>query len=97
MEADGATECVTDAGTAELKESKSFYDQDSLDTLLEHLQEAELVGSGALTPEHEVTETVARKWNATKLKRYRKRGREIREIIDDARQVGGYRLEVRAG
>lgn len=94
MEQDGATEYVGSLGKAVLKESRATYDPAMLDTLLEYLQPEELVETGALVPEHEETRTVGRKWNATKLKPFAKRGRVIRDAIDAARVTGSPYLEV---
>lgn len=95
MELDGATEYVGPSGKAELKEFGASYEPTTLDTLLEHLPEAELAEAQALVPEHEETKTVPRRWNVTKLKPFGKRGQAIREIIEGARVVSGHRLEVK--
>lgn len=94
MEKRGATEVVTKQGTAALKDNRPYYSQPDLDVLLELLPEEELVDAGAYVPEHEKTETVERKWNATKLKRFAKRGRDIKDVIEGARRVDGQRLVV---
>ena len=96
MEREGATQYVGPAGTAELKELGVSYEPTVLDTLLEHLPEAELVEAQALVPEHEETTTVPRRWNVTKLKPFGKRGRVIQEIIEESRVVGGHRVEVKS-
>ena len=96
MQLDGATEYVGPSGTAEIKEVGASYEPTALDTLLEHLPEAELAEAQALVPEHEETKTVPRRWNVTKLKPFGRRGAAIREIIEGARVVGGHRLEVKS-
>ena len=90
MEQHGATEHVAPAGTVTLKPRAAHYDQDRLDALLELLDEGELVGSDALVPEHIEEQTVPRKYNVTKLKRFAKRGHAIARIIEGARRVPGY-------
>ena len=95
LEQDGATEYVGPQGSATLKERGASYDPARLETLLEYLEEEELVKAQALVPEHEETRVVPRKWNATKLKPFAKRGRDIRETIETARMVGGYNLSVK--
>ena len=47
--------------------------------------ENELIFKGALTPAHEVTEQVDRKWNATKLKPFERRGQVVKDAIAAAR------------
>ena len=94
MEQDGATEYVGPYGKAELKEFGATYEPTVLDTLLEHLPEANLIEAQALVPEHEVT--MPRRWNVTKLKSFGKRGKAIREIIESARVVRGHRLVVKS-
>ena len=92
MLSDGATEYAGPAGTATLKASRS-YDPFKLDTLLELLPEQELVEDGALTPAHEKTVAVERKWNMTKLRKFGRRGKAIRAVFEDALTEGGHRVE----
>ena len=93
MEDRGATEHVAPAGTVTLKPRAAHYDQYRLDALLELLDEGELVGSGALVPEHTENLMVRRKYHVTKLKRFARRGREIVRIIEGARRVPGYTFQ----
>lgn len=95
MEQDGATEFVGGAGTATLKEKGVTYDSHKLDSLLEFLSREELVKSGALTLAHTRTVEVPRSWNATKLRPFRKRGRDVAEAIDGARSVGGHEVSIK--
>ena len=76
-----------------LQERGVSYDPDKLDALKELLPEDELVEAGALALEHEETKTtvVPRRWNATKLKGFAKRGAVIRGIIEGARTIEGAR------
>ena len=98
MKATGATEYVCDGGVAVLQERGVSYDPDKLDALKELLPEDELVEAGALALEHEETKTtvVPRRWNATKLKGFAKRGAVIRGIIEGARTIEGHVVEVAA-
>ena len=88
MQADKATELVTKNGVVKVKETGSSYDQSRLDTLLEYLEQEELVEAGALTLEHEKTESVPRAWNVTKLRAFGKRGEAIQKVINGARIAG---------
>ena len=88
LEADGATEFVAPSGSVRIKEGSATYDQTKLDTLLELLAENELVEKGALTLAHEETVQVARKWNATKLKPFERRGQAVKDAMAAARIPG---------
>lgn len=88
---DGATEVVAGGHTATLTTSIR-YDQARLRAVMEFVSEEELVQRGAYIPAHE--ETVPAAWNATKLKPFARRGREIREVIDAAKMEGVPRLSV---
>ena len=91
MEADGATEAVSDSHVASL-EPKSKYDPNLLHTVLEFVPEEELVDSGAYVPEHQTTVPAA--WNATRLKPFGKRGSAIKKVIESARIEQDPRLKV---
>jgi len=95
MEVDGATEMVADGRRATASRSVS-YDPARLTALLELLPEGELVEAGAYAPEHQETIAVPVKWNATKLKPFSKRGRDVAEAIEKARVLGTPRLKVEA-
>ena len=94
MEKAGATEFVGKEGTARLVEKGGSYDFNILDTLLEYLDEQDVVALGALLPAHQETIEVKRKWNLTKTKPLAKRGSDIREVIEKARVPGAYVVDV---
>lgn len=96
MEADGATEFPGGAGTATLKEVGAKYDPHKLDTLLEVLDKDELVADGALVEAHEEVRQVPRTWNATKLRKFTRRGQAIADVIAGARIPGDRVLKVEA-
>lgn len=87
MEQNGASELVTEAHTATLS-TKYTYDPHRLHPLLEidGVTQHELEAAGAYVPEHD--ETVPARWNATKVKVFRKRSSEIARVVDDARIEG---------
>ena len=95
MKADEATEIVSPRGVALLRPNRPSYDPDALDAVKVLIPEEELVEAGALVPEHEETNLVLRKWNVTRLKPFGKRGKAIRKVIEGARHISGYRLEVK--
>ena len=93
MQAEGATEAVSDHHVASL-ETKHSYDQSRRHGVLEFIPEADLVDAGAYIPKHQAL--VAGKFNATKLNPFAKRGQDIRDVIDAARVEGEPRLKVRS-
>ena len=92
MQAEGATEAVSDHHIASL-ETKHSYDQSRLHGVLEFVPEADLIDARAYVPEHQAL--VPAKFNATKLKPFAKRGQDIRDVIDAARIEGEPRLKIR--
>lgn len=94
MEGEGASIYDTSTHEVELKTSTS-YDQGRLTPLLELLSQEELEAAHAYEPEHEETRTVPAKWNLTHLKKFRRRGRDIAEIIERARFSGPTRLTIK--
>ena len=93
MEAEGATEAVSDNHIASL-ETKHSYDQSRLHGVLEFIPESDLVDAGAYVPKPQAL--VPAKFNATKLKPFAKRGQDIRDVIDAARVEEEPRLKVRS-
>ena len=93
MQAEGATEAVSDTHKATLTATNS-YDHGKLHGVLELVPEADLVDAAAYVPEHEETRTVQARWNATKLKPFGKRGAAVQEAIDAARVEGEPRLRL---
>lgn len=92
MNADGAT--VVDDPTYDVEIKRTHgYDEAKLYTLMEYIPHGELIKAGALIPEHE--ETVLEKWNATKVKPFGKRGKDVRDTIDAARYVKSTRLSIK--
>ena len=87
----GASEVVTDRYTVTIKETH-VYDQNKLLVLLEMLDAEELIEDGAYVPEH--TRTVAGKFNVNKLRKYMKRGDNIKKIIQDSRATQRTSLKV---
>ena len=92
MEEEGALEFIWPGGAIVLKPGSVDYNPERLDDLTDHLEVEELVAEGALIPEHE--ETVPRKWNATKTKKFAKRGKRIGGIIESAKSEGPKRVTV---
>ena len=95
MEADGATEFVSPAGTAEIKTSTS-YDHSKLTPILELVHSFDLIEAGAYTPEMEKIVEVPASWNVTKLKPFGKRGRAVDAVIEAAKVPGKTRLVIKA-
>jgi len=93
MQAEGATEAVSDTHKATLTATNS-YDQGKLHSVLELVPEADLVDAAAYVPEHEETRTVQARWNATRLKPFAKRGVAVQEAIASARVEGEPRLKL---
>ncbi|MAH48209.1 hypothetical protein CMI37_20465 [Candidatus Pacearchaeota archaeon] len=93
MEADGATAIPNERYEVLLAPSKVTYDYGKLVALFETVSEADLVAAGAYTPEHD--EPVPAKWNATKLKPFRKFGNDVKTIIDGARLEGPKKLSIK--
>ena len=65
---------------------KSFGDQRSEHREKERRQECGWAPFSGYVPEHD--ETVPARWNATKVKVFRKRSSEIAKVVDDARIEG---------
>lgn len=91
MNDEGASEVVTDKYTVTITE-RPVYDQNKLLVLLEMLDAEELIEDGAYVPEH--TKTVEGKFNVNKLRKYMKRGDNIRKIIEDSRATHSTSLKV---
>ena len=83
MQDDEATETLGRIGKAQLSTRTGRYDPDRLDSILEYVPREELIEAGALIPEREVVQP--RRWNATHLRAFGKRGKAIREVIESAR------------
>ena len=94
MDKEEATELVSSEGRAEIKTGANKYNQYALDQLLKHLPQEEIVAAGAYAPKKTETVTVERKWNVAKLRRFEKRGKTIKDIIDQARIPGGKKLVI---
>tara|TARA_Y100000310_G_scaffold251432_1_gene257952 strand:+ start:9037 stop:9438 length:402 start_codon:yes stop_codon:yes gene_type:complete len=89
-----ATYAETPSFEANIKEGSATYDPSKLRLLMEHISQADLEAKGAYIPEHEETRTVPEKWNATKVRTFANRGREIKAIIKGARIPGAPKLVV---
>tara|TARA_Y100000310_G_scaffold262751_1_gene272528 strand:+ start:334 stop:810 length:477 start_codon:yes stop_codon:yes gene_type:complete len=94
MDADGATVVYDPTHDVEMK---GGYDDTRLHPLLEseHVTYEELVEAGAFIPKHEKTTLIPDRWNATKLKPFGKRHREIQAIIDGAKGRKNRRLSIK--
>jgi hypothetical protein len=92
METEGATEYSGASGRAELLTGSPRIDQDKLDAIYEYLDPLELAEAGAVKPAHTVD--VERKWNMTKLKPFARRGRQVADIIEAAREYPRAKLKV---
>ena len=68
------------------------YDQNQLAVLLEILDPQELIEDGALVAEH--TTVIKQKFNVRKLMKFGKRGKDIREIIDNSRITKSTKLKI---
>ena len=93
MQDDGATAIPHETHTVALESNRVTYDPSRLTALLELVSVAELTDAGAYVPEHQ--ETVAARWNATKLKPFKKFGTELAAIIDGARVEGPPKLTIK--
>jgi hypothetical protein len=90
---DGATEIpLRDGVNARLTETVK-YNSRILAGVKELISPDELISSGALIPEHQ--KTVPEQFNATKLKGFAKRGRDVAKIINQAREVSNTRVQIR--
>ena len=95
LDLDEATEYVGPDGSVKLEDYGISYDPLKLDRLLEVIPESELIESKALVPAHEERTQVDRKWNVVKVKKFAKRGKEPRQIIEGARVIKGQRVKVK--
>jgi hypothetical protein len=93
LEMDEATELVTNTHKAKITQ-KVIYDYTILGGMFELVPQTELIEAGAFTPAHQVTTDVMAKWNITHLARFKKRGKDVRDMIDRARKPGRPRLTV---
>tara|TARA_Y100000296_G_scaffold53429_1_gene61205 strand:+ start:325 stop:765 length:441 start_codon:yes stop_codon:yes gene_type:complete len=84
MEADGATVLPDNTYDVELV-SKYDYDRSKLAGIREFVPEADLIESGAYTPEHEKSISVPESWDMRHVKPLAKRGNDVRDIIDGSR------------
>lgn len=94
MERDGATEWSDPPFTAEITRTSNYDQRRLYPAVLELVPEAELIMSGAYVPEHDKIHTVEARVNVTKLKPFAKRGRAIKKLIEDAKDLGPPRLTV---
>jgi hypothetical protein len=95
MEQDEATEYPHPTHTVKLEEGRPTWDWGKLRGVMEYLDEDELYATGAYRREHKETITVPEKWNATKLKPFAKRGKDVRDVIEGARIPGRAQLKIR--
>jgi hypothetical protein len=93
LEMDEATELVTNTHKAEIKRT-IHYDYIILGGMFELVPQAELIEARAFTPAHQITADVMAKWNITHLNRFKKRGQDVRDLIDRARKLGRASLKV---
>ena len=93
MEADGATEFVTERAVAKV-ESDWSYDPSRLHRLRELLA-PEVLEEG-YTPAHEETVQVPERWDGRKMRYWTKYGADVAAILDAARVLKSRRLVVKA-
>jgi hypothetical protein len=95
MEKDGATEYAHPTHTVKLENGRPTWDYGKLKGVLEYVDSQDLYRAGAWAPEHTEEVLIKEKWNATKLKPFGRRGKEIRQVIEDARIPGRAHLKIR--
>jgi hypothetical protein len=93
MQGDGATAIPHETHEVALTATKVTYEPAFLTPLLELVSVENLIYEKAYSPEHQ--ETVPAKWNATKLKPFRKYGADVAAIIDGARVEGPPKLTIK--
>ena len=91
MTREGATELPIRKHTVRLRQTVRD-DNQRLALVRELINPEDLEAAGAYTPEH--TEVVPEKFNATRLKPFRKRGKDIADAIDRAKIVSDIRVTI---
>ena len=95
LEMDGATEFPSNTHMASLTRSTS-YDYSIIAGIFEFVPLSDLISSGAYKPAHFEYRWVLAAWNMTKVNTFKKRGKDIRDLIERARKYGRPRLKVKA-
>ena len=88
----------TKEGLIEVKQSVEKYDSQALAPLREITEPSLLESSGAYTPEHEVvipetTKVIKERWDARKLGKIGRLGKEHRDIIESAKIFGRHKIK----